>query len=147
LFNGHYENSINDKGRLSIPSRFRNLLGEEGGGTLVVTKAMDKCLVAYTPEDWEKTVKKASSLSSVRKADIFYKRHIMGSAAECQIDAQGRILVPAHLREYAGLRKKCLCVGIGDRFEIWDSDAYETYMQEAMKDPSNLENELADRGL
>lgn len=147
VFNGHFENSINDKGRLSIPSKFRSLLNEEGGGILVVTKALDNCLVAYAPEEWEKTVKKASGLSSVRKADIFYKRHIMGSAEECQLDMQGRILIPAHLREYAGLKKKCLCVGIGDRFEIWDSESYDAYMQEAKKDSVNLENELAERGL
>jgi len=71
----------------------------------------------------------------------------MGSAEECQLDAQGRILVPLSLREYAGLKKKCLCVGVGERFEIWDVDTYDAFMKEAMKDPASLRKDLAELGL
>lgn len=146
MFKGHYVNSINDKGRLSIPSKFRDFLNGSETDTLVITKGLDLCLVAYAPEDWEKMEKKASSLSTVRMADIVYKRHVMGSAEECQLDAQGRILVPATLREYAGLRKKCLCVGVGERFEIWDVETYDAFMKEALKDPASLRKDLADLG-
>jgi MraZ protein len=113
VFSGHIVNSMNEKGRLSIPSKFRDLLNESGTATLIITKSFDPCLVACAPDEWEKMEKKASSLSTVRMADIVYKRHVMGSAEECQLDAQGRILIPASLREYAGLKKKCLCVGVG----------------------------------
>lgn len=147
MFKGHYVNSINDKGRVSIPSKFRDVLNGWAADCLVVTKGLDKCLVAYAPEDWERMEKKAAALSTVRRADIIFKRHVMGSAEECQIDAQGRILVPASLREYAGLKKKCLCVGVADRFEIWDVDTYDAYMKEALKDPESLRNELAELGL
>ncbi|HNY65799.1 MAG TPA: division/cell wall cluster transcriptional repressor MraZ [Deltaproteobacteria bacterium] len=147
MFKGHYVNTINEKGRLSIPSKFRDHLSGSDAETLVVTKGLDQCLLAYAPEEWEKMERKASGLSSVRMADIVYKRHVMGSAEECQLDAQGRILVPLSLREYAGLKKKCLCVGVGERFEIWDVDTYDAFMKEAMKDPASLRKDLAELGL
>jgi MraZ protein len=71
----------------------------------------------------------------------------MGSAEECQIDGQGRILVPSSLRDYAGLKKKCLFVGVADRFEIWDVETYDLYMKEALKDPDSLREKLAELGL
>lgn len=147
MFKGHYVNSINDKGRLSIPSKFRDVLNGWAADYLIVTKSLDHCLVAYSPEDWEKMEKKAAGLSMVRRADIIFKRHVMGSAEECQVDMQGRILIPSTLRDYAGLKKKCLCVGVTDRFEIWDVDTYDEYMKEALKDPESLRVELAELGL
>jgi len=147
VFKGHYENTINEKGRLSIPSRFREILKLGDTDTLVIAKGLEKCLWAYSPEGWEKVEKKVSGLSSVRMADIVYKRHVMGSAEECQLDGQGRILVPASLRSYANLKRKCLCVGVGDRFEIWDREAYDAFMDDAMKDPASLRKDLAEMGL
>ncbi len=147
MFKGHYVNSINEKGRVSIPSKFREVLNGWEADHLVVTKGLDKCLTAYAPEEWERMEKKASGLSSIRSADIIFQRHVMGSAEECQIDAQGRILIPSSLREYAGLKKKCLIMGVTSRFEIWDVDAYDTYMKEALKDPDSLREKLAELGL
>ncbi|MDI9526485.1 MAG: division/cell wall cluster transcriptional repressor MraZ [Pseudomonadota bacterium] len=147
VFKGHYINSINEKGRLSIPSKFRDVLSQWNTDHLIITKSLDKCLMAFAFEDWEKMERKASSLSAVRKADIIFKRHVMGSAEECQIDSQGRILIPASLRDYADLKKKCLIVGIVDRFEIWDIEIYDAYMKEALKDPESLRTELAELGL
>jgi MraZ protein len=147
MFKGHFINSINDKGRLSIPSRFRDELMAGGDGRLVVTKGIDACLVAYSPEEWEKVEEKASHLSSIKAEGIFYKRHVIGSAEECQIDAQGRILVHASLREYAGLKNKCLFVGITDRFEIWNQETYERVMKEALASTGALREELAKLGL
>lgn len=144
---GHYQNSINEKGRLSIPSKFRDVFKELGTESLIVTKWIDHCLKAFAPDDWELLEKKASTLSMVRKVDIVFKRHVIGSAEECQIDAQGRILIPATLREYADLKKKCLFVGITDHLEIWDTQAYDTYMNEALKDSESLREGLAELGL
>ena len=147
MLKGHVVNSINDKGRLSIPSKFREVLSEWDADQIIVTKGLDKCLMAFAPDDWERLEKKAANLSMVRKADIFFKRHVMGSAEECQIDAQGRILIPASLREYADLKKKCLFVGITDHIEIWDQDTYDAYMNEALKDSESLLEGLAELGL
>jgi MraZ protein len=146
VFQGHYVNLINDKGRLSIPSEFREVLSGCEAEYLWVTKDLDKCLAAYAPDEWEQVKKKASKLSDIRKADIIYKRHILNAAQKCQLDAQGRILIPVGLREYAGLKKKCYIMGVSNRFEIWDAETYDMYMKEAMKDPDDLRKQLADLG-
>ena len=83
----------------------------------------------------------------VKKEDIVFKRHLVGSAEECPIDAQGRILIPSGLRDYAGLKKKCLLVGIVDRIEIWDQDTYNKGMEEALEDSEKLREGLAKLGL
>ena len=147
VLKGHVVNSINSKGRLSIPSKFREVLTEWDADQIIVTKGLDKCLMAFAPDAWGVLEKKAAKLSMVRKADILFKRHVMGSAEECQIDAQGRILIPASLREYAHLTKKCLFVGITDRMEIWDQETYDAYMNEALKDSESLLEGLAELGL
>ncbi len=147
VFTGHYINSINEKGRLSIPSKFREILSGCSADSVWVTKDLDRCLAAYSPDEWENAKDKASKLSDVRRADIIYKRHILNSAVECQIDAQGRILIPVSLREYAGLKKKCYIMGVSNRFEIWDADTYDLYMNEATKDPDSLRKELAELGI
>lgn len=147
MFKGHYINSINDKGRLSIPSKFREVLDGEEADHLIITKGIDACLIAFAPDEWEKVEEKARHLSMVRKADIVFKRHVVGSAEECAVDAQGRVLIPVSLREYAGLKKKCLFVGITDRFEIWDQEIYDRFMKEALTSPEDLREELAKLGL
>lgn len=145
MFKGHYINSINEKGRLSIPSKFRE--GLDSSERLIITKWLDTCLAAFSPEEWEQVEEKASRLSMVRSADIFFIRHVIGSAEECLIDAQGRVLIPASLRDYAGLKKKCLFVGITKRFEIWDAETYDRVMQQALESPEDLREELAKLGL
>lgn len=146
MFKGHYVNSINEKGRLSVPSKFREELGEGGHDHVVVTKSLDACLTAYTPDDWAELEQKAARLSTVKRAEMFFRRHVIGSAEECQIDAQGRILIPASLREYAGFKKKCLCLGIGNRFEIWDEDVYGAYKDDMALNETLL-GSLEDLGL
>ncbi len=150
MFKGHYVNTINDKGRLSIPSRFREVLDGDNLVHVVLTKGLDTCLTAYPPHEWELTEQRVARMSSGNKVALMYKRHVVGSAEECQIDAQGRILIPASLRDYAGLKKKCLLVGITDRFEIWDQETYDAFMKEALAaldDSQDLQNILAEHGL
>jgi len=147
VLKGHYVNSINEKGRLSIPSRFRDVLREWEASHLIVTKSIDRCLLAFAPDDWERMEQLAKGLSMVKKEDIVFKRHLVGSAEECPIDAQGRILIPSGLRDYAGLKKKCLLVGIVDRIEIWDQDTYNQSMEEALEDSEKLREGLAKLGL
>ena len=148
MLNGHYAYSINEKGRLSIPSKFREFLNDLGSKHLMVTKnIVDRCLLAYPPDAWEKLEKKAEGLSMVKREEAVFKRQLVGSAAECVIDAQGRILIPSVLRDYAGLKKKCLLVGIVDHIEIWDEDTYNKIMEEALEDSEKLREGLAKLGL
>ncbi len=132
---------------MSIPSKFRDTLDEAEGGRIIISKTLrESCLTAYTLEDWEGLLEKISRVSTTKEAVMYYRRHVIGSAEECQIDAQGRILVPAHLREHAGLEKKCQLVGIGTRFEIWNEEAYEAY-QERMENKEELLEVLDEIGL
>ncbi|MCD6280593.1 MAG: division/cell wall cluster transcriptional repressor MraZ [Deltaproteobacteria bacterium] len=148
MFKGHFVNSINEKGRLSIPSKLREVIDRWEADYLIITKGLpEKCLMAFIPSEWEKIEDKARQLSMVRKAEIVFRRHVIGSAEECHLDAQGRILVPSCLREYAGLKRKCLFVGIIDRFEIWDQETYDKFMEAALEDEDKLREGLADLGL
>lgn len=150
MFKGHYINSINGKGRLSIPSKYREIINEWNSDHLIITKAFETCLIVFAPDDWKKLENKAVGLSMIKKADMMFKRHVVGSAEECQIDAQGRILIPASLREYACLNKKCLFVGITNRFEIWDLETYESYtkrMTQEFEESEALQENLAELGL
>ncbi len=142
MFNGHYTNTVNSKGRVSIPSKFRELIDERESAHIIISKTLrESCLTAYLPEDWEVMLEKVARLSSTREAIMYYRRHVIGSAEECQIDAQGRILIPANLREHAGLNGKCQIVGVGERFEIWNEDAYGAYIGR-MEDKEGLLEDL-----
>jgi len=147
VFKGHHVNTINEKGRLSIPSKFRDRLNECGADRLVVTKSVDPCLWVFTPEEWEKMEKIAAGLSTMNRLQMAYKRHVIGSAEDCIIDPQGRILIPLSLREYAGLKKKCLIVGLVNRIEIWDNDTYNGSTADAFDELRNSREDLAALGL
>jgi len=146
VFKGHHINTINEKGRLSIPAKFRDRLAECGADRLVVTKSIDPCLWVFTPEEWERMERLASGLSTVRKVEMAFRRHIIGSAEDCPIDAQGRILIPMSLRTYAGLKKKCLIVGLVNRIEIWDNETYDRGMAD-LKELDDHREFLANLGL
>ena len=144
MFNGHYTYAINEKGRLSIPSKFREELISSGYNYVKIANGMDPCLTAYPPDVWEEVARKVRQNASMRKAISYFNRHVSGSLMDCEIDAQGRVLIPAGLREYAGLVKKCRIVGTIDRFEIWDVDRYEQFMQQ---DKEDYRDQLAELGL
>lgn len=147
MFKGHHVNTINEKGRLSIPSKFRDRLNECGADYLVVTKGLDLCLWVFTPEEWERTERIMAGLSAVRKVEMAFKRHIIGSAEDCPIDAQGRILIPMSLRTYANLKKKCLILGLVNRIEIWDYDIYNRETGDILKNLDEHREFLAGLGL
>ncbi|HOJ13025.1 MAG TPA: division/cell wall cluster transcriptional repressor MraZ [Deltaproteobacteria bacterium] len=147
MFKGHHVNTINEKGRLSIPSRFRELLNESGADHFVVTKSVDPCLWVFTPEGWERLEKIASGLSTMDRLQMAFIRHVVGSAEDCPVDAQGRILIPMSLRSYAGLKKKCLIVGLINRIEIWNNDTYDVETSGAFEQLRNSREALAAFGL
>lgn len=121
MFMGQYNHTIDTKGRVIIPSKFRDKLG----GTFVVTKGLDECLYGYSQEDWDELAQKIAALPITNPASRKFTRFFVGSAAECEFDKQGRILIPASLREYAGLSKDVVLVGAAGKIEIWSKDKYE----------------------
>ncbi|MCM1526094.1 MAG: division/cell wall cluster transcriptional repressor MraZ [Bacteroides sp.] len=117
-----YNHTVDAKGRLIIPSKFREVLGEE----FVISKGMDGCLFVYANADWDAFEQKLTALPMTNKEARKFTRFFLAGAAQVELDKQGRILLPATLREFAGLDKDVVLVGVGSRIEIWDKDRYET---------------------
>lgn len=140
MFMGEYNHTIDAKSRLIIPSKFRELLGDE----FVVTKGLDGCLFVFDNTEWtafEETLKKLPSLTNpdVRK----FVRFFMAGASTVEVDKQGRVLIPVSLKEFAALEKDVVLIGVGSRMEIWSKERYEgtvTYddMEEIAKHMSEL---------
>ncbi|MCM1551409.1 MAG: division/cell wall cluster transcriptional repressor MraZ [Butyrivibrio sp.] len=121
MFMSEYNHTIDAKGRLIIPSKFREVLGEE----FVVSKGMDGCLFVYANDDWNAFEQKLTSLPLINKEARQFARFFLAGAAQVEVDKQGRILLPAALREFAGLDKDVVLVGVGSRIEIWSKEKYE----------------------
>ena len=109
------------KGRLIVPSKFREQLGDE----FVVTKGLDGCLFVYPNEEWQNIEEKFRNVPLTSKDARKFSRFFFAGATTCEVDKQGRILLPAHLREFAGLEKDVVLVGVGSRVEIWSKDKWE----------------------
>ncbi|MEA4894724.1 MAG: division/cell wall cluster transcriptional repressor MraZ [Oscillospiraceae bacterium] len=114
---GEYQHTLDSKGRLSIPARLR----EDLGNVFFVTLSMDKCLSAYSSESWEALTEKVNGMPYVKQRKM---RPLFAYAAKCEIDAQGRILIPQNLRDFAGLTKNVAVVGCNNHAEFWDSDSW-----------------------
>ena len=123
---GEYHHNIDEKGRLIIPSKFR----EEIGNSFVVTRGLDGCLFVYSLVEWEKIVNKLKKLPFTKKDARTFMRFFLASATLTEFDKQGRINLVNSLIEYAGLKKECLVIGVNDRLEIWALDKYNNLMEE-----------------
>lgn len=121
MFTSEYNHSIDAKGRLIIPSEYRELLGE----AFTVTKGLDGCLFAYSNEEWEKFEQKLTSLPLMNKDARGLARYFSAGAKKVELDKQGRILLPANLREFAALEKDVVLAGVGSRVEIWNKDKWD----------------------
>lgn len=136
---GEYEHTIDGKGRMFLPSKFRLELGEK----VYLTRSVDKCVCIYPVEEWKKFIAKLDELPPIRARDV--KRSLCASASETDVDGQGRVLIPQQLRDLAGLQKSVVVIGVGEKAEIWDVDAYEEYKKSM--DAAALEADLIALGL
>jgi len=127
IFMGEYQHSLDKKGRVIIPARFREGLGEK----FIVTKGLDGCLFVYPLEEWSALEQKMKSLPFTRADARAFVRFFFSGACECEVDKQGRILIPANLRKYAHLDKDAVIVGVSSRVEIWAKEEWERYNAEA----------------
>lgn len=125
---GEYNYSVDAKGRLFIPARFR----DEMGSTLILSKSLDNCINVYSAEKWQQFVDKLDLLPEVKARSV--KRYIFSTAMELTADAQGRIVLSAKLREHADLDKEAVIIGVGDHAEIWNTASYEAYMADNKTD-------------
>src|SRR5208282_1089767 len=128
LLTGEFRNTLDEKGRLSLPARLR---GELPGNELVLTQGVDACLWLFPPDQWailSKKLMESTSLFAARARLV--QRRILAPAQEVEVDKLGRIAIPQRLREFAGLSKECVILGISKYIEIWDGDAYRKYLEE-----------------
>ena len=128
LLTGEFRNTLDEKGRLSLPARLR---GELLGSEFVLTQGVDSCLWLFPPDQWTALSKKlmeSTSLFSARARLV--QRRIIAPAQEVEVDKLGRIAIPQSLREFAGLSKECVILGISKYIEIWDGEAYRAYLGE-----------------
>lgn len=121
MFMGEYNHTIDAKGRLIIPAKFREVLGDE----FVVTKGMDGCLFVFDNSEWQAFAEKLRSLPMIDKEVRQFTRFFLAGAASVEVDKQGRILLPSVLRDFAGITKDTVLIGVGSRIEIWSKDRWE----------------------
>jgi len=132
LFRGISPLSLDGKGRLAIPAKCRQRLQDAGSGQVVLTIDRDRCLLLYPLPVWEDVERQLIRLSSTHKRARALKRLLLGHAEECSLDASGRILLPAPLREFAGLDKRVVLVGQGNKFEIWNEAAWNAWRESSL---------------
>ncbi len=134
---GEYKHTIDVKGRLAIPVKFRPTLGDGA----IITKGLDRCLFVFGEEEWQKLAEKIMSLPLVQADSRAFARLMLGGASDVRLDAQGRVLVPEYLREYAGIDKKVVIAGLYSRVEVWDEARWDTYKGKT----ENASDEIAER--
>jgi MraZ protein len=137
---GEFNNTLDDKGRLSLPARLRS---EVPGSTVVITQGIDRCLWLFLPDVWSDFSRKLTDSVSVFHAKArLVQRRIIAPAQDIEIDKAGRIMIPQSLREFAGLTKDCIILGINRYMEVWDADAYRMYWKENEADFQDAAEEL-----
>lgn len=145
FFEGRSRHTLDEKGRLAIPARFREVLDQKGDSSLVVTN-LNNCLVAFAREDWQKIKDKAVNLPLFDNAATTYLRYFVSGGVECPLK-QSRILIPPHLRGLAGLKKEVVLVGHLTRFEIWDKVKWEEEFERVKESFPEASQSLSDLGI
>lgn len=127
MFMGEYQHNVDPKGRLIIPSKFREHLED----CFVLTRGLDNCLFGYPMNEWRKLEEKLKELPVTKKDARAFTRFFFSGATEVEIDKQGRINIPSNLRSYAKMDKECIVLGVSNRLEIWAKDAWDNYFEES----------------
>jgi MraZ protein len=140
MFMGEFQHNIDTKGRIIVPSKFREGLGE----AFVLTRGLDQCLFAYPMNEWRLLEEKLKKLPLTKKDARAFTRFFFSGAVECEVDKQGRINIPAPLRKYAVLDKECVVIGVSNRIEIWSNSEWETYFEQSEESFSEIAENMMD---
>ncbi|HEY8552515.1 MAG TPA: division/cell wall cluster transcriptional repressor MraZ [Thermaerobacter sp.] len=140
---GEYRHAVDDKGRLFVPARLRDELGEP----LVVTRGLDQCLFVFPPGEWQSLEAKLRALPLAQSSARAFVRLLLSGASECVPDKQGRILLPQALREYAGIDREAVLIGVGNRVEIWAAERWTRYVEEASEAYAQIAEQIVDLGI
>ncbi len=138
MFIGEYTLTIDEKGRLSIPTKFRKSLN----GKCIVTRGLDSSLFLYSNEEWQKLAEKLSALPISKANTRAFARLMLAGAMDCEIDKAGRIVLPDYLREFAKIQKKVVVAGLFSRLEIWSEDLWKKYKKSTERDSNKIAEQL-----
>jgi len=127
MFMGEYHHNVDTKGRIIVPAKFRDSLGE----TFILTRGLDRCLFGYPLSEWAIIEEKLKQLPLTKKDARAFTRFFFSGATECEIDKQGRINIATPLFQYAQLEKECVILGVSNRIEIWDKTEWQNYFSES----------------
>ena len=142
MFTGEYRHTVDDKGRLAIPARFRAQLA----GGAVLSRWIDGCLAVHTQAGWDQLAERVAAVPITDPAGRLFQRQIFAGAFEAELDRQGRVLVPGYLREEMGIATDALVIGVRDHAEIWAPDRWATYRR-AMDDPQTFADAIRGLGI
>lgn len=143
VFMGEYQHSLDAKGRVIVPAKFRELLGNE----CVVTRGLDRCLFLYPHGEWTKLEEKLKELPLTQRDARAFVRFFFSGASDVEFDKQGRIVLPASLREYAGMSKEIVVIGVSNRVELWAQEVWAEYVSEAEASFETIAEKIADLGI
>lgn len=140
---GQFQHTLDPKGRLIIPSKFREQLGE----SFILTKGLDRCLFVYPKSEWSALEQKLKALPLTKKEARAFIRFFFSGAVEVELDKQGRILIPPMLREYARIEKDVVIIGVSNRAEIWSAKEWEAYSREAEDSYEEIAENMVELGI
>jgi MraZ protein len=146
MFRGRSAHTLDAKGRIRIPTRFRDILKTRYEDRFVITN-LDRCLIAYPLQEWEIIEEKLGSLSLVRQDVKAFQRFFISGATECNFDKQGRILIPQTLREHASLEREVILAGMLRSFEVWSKDLWDEEIKRAHDNFAEITTTLAELGI
>ena len=140
---GEYEHSLDIKGRLIMPAKIREDIGEK----FIITKGLDGCLFGFSKNEWNNFEEKLKTLPLTNKNARDFVRFFLSGAIECEIDKQGRFLIASNLREYANLEREAVITGVGTRIEIWNKDKWKAYNSEENLSADQIAENMANLGM
>lgn len=138
MFIGEYHHTIDEKGRIIIPAKFREALGKE----FIITRGIENCLFVYSLQNWAKITDKLSSLPFTKKDARTFNRFFMSGATSVELDKQGRVNISQPLTQYANLVKDCIVIGTGDRLEIWSQESWDSFFDSTKDSMSDIAENL-----
>ncbi|WP_170006932.1 division/cell wall cluster transcriptional repressor MraZ [Bacillus fonticola] len=140
MFMGEHQHNVDQKGRLIVPAKFREELGE----TFVVTRGLDQCLFVYPLDEWKVVEEKLKTLPMTKKDARAFTRFFFSGASECELDKQGRVNLPPSLRKYAAIEKECMIVGVSSRIEIWSEPLWQEYFAQSEESFNEIAENMMD---
>lgn len=143
MFIGEYEHTLDEKKRVTLPKSFKTELGKK----MVITRGLDNCLFVFSQVSWKKIADRLQEISFTQADSRGFNRFLLSGAVEVEADAAGRILIPDHQKQFAGLKRNVVFAGVSDRVEVWDAAAWKSYKQRIEKQADAMAEKLGEVGI